>query len=118
MSNANILLGAVATAWRRAIQELAQENEQLQIVGEIQNPVDILLQVKQTNANVVILSQTPNGTEPGICSHLLLEYPNVALVLVPNEAGPDVLCRMILIRKVREASKEGLRDMLSGKGPA
>jgi hypothetical protein len=112
MPNVKILLGALGTPWTRALGELVGENDQLQIVGQADEPVDILLQAKRVNADVVVLSQAPHGGEPGICSHLLLEYPNLVVVLVPSDSGPNVICRVVLIREVRDASREALRIML------
>jgi len=112
MSSVKILLGDLGTAWEQAVRALVSENHQLQIVGQAQEPVDMLLQAKRSEADVVILSQSPHGGEPGICSHLLLEYPNLVVVLVPSGSGPNVVCRMVLHREVREASIAALRIML------
>jgi len=112
MPNVKILLGDIGTAWGQAVRELVGENDQLQIVGQTQEPVDMLLQAKRANADVVILSQALHGGEPGICSHLLLEYPNLVVVLVPSDSGPNIVCRMVLHREVRDASIAALRIML------
>jgi len=112
MPTVKILLGEIGTEWKRTVKELVAENGELLIVGEVEKPVDILLQARRANADVVILSQELQGGEPGVCSHLLLEYPNVVVVLVPSDDGPDVLCRMALYREVRDASGEVFRNML------
>src|SRR3979411_3138826 len=110
MPTVKILLGAIGTEWRRTVEQRRGENGKLQIVGEVEQLVDILLQARRANADVVVLSQEPHGGEPGVCSHLLLEYPNVVIVLVPSDGGPNVLCRMALYREVRDASREALRN--------
>jgi hypothetical protein len=112
MPNVKILLGDIGTAWTRVVRELVGENDQLHLVGQAEEPIDILVQVKRANADVVVLSQVLYGGEPGICSHLLLEYPNLVVVLVPSDSGPNVVCRIVLHREVREASREALRIML------
>src|ERR1700686_3173318 len=112
MSTVNILLGDIGAAWSQAVRALVGENDQLHIVGQAEAPVDMLLQAKRSNADVVILSQSRHGGEPGICSHLLLEYPNLVVVLVPSDGGPNVVCRMVLHREVRDASIAALRTML------
>lgn len=98
-------------AWKRVLKELSHEDPQLQIVGEADEPVDVLLKTGKAKADVVVLPQTIHGGEPGICSHLLLEYPNLVVVLVPSEVGPNLLCRMVLYREISDASKEALRLM-------
>jgi DNA-binding NarL/FixJ family response regulator len=110
-----ILLGEIESVWKNYIRELAYENGQVQIVGEVQNHLEILMRVRDENADVVVLSQTPQGDEPGICSHLLLEYPNVLLVLVPTEGGPDILWRMRLRKEARQASRDVLLSMLQNR---
>jgi DNA-binding NarL/FixJ family response regulator len=112
MPNVKILLGDIGTAWTRVVRELVGENDQLHIVGQAEEAIDILVQVKRADADVVVLSQVLYGGEPGICSHLLLEYPNLVVVLVPSDSGPNVVCRIVLHREVREASREALRIML------
>lgn len=112
MSTVKILLGEIAAAWKHTLKELVAENGELQVVGEVEKPVDILLQAKSVSPDVVVLSQDPQGAEPGICSHLLLEYPNVVVVLVPCVGGSKILYRMALYREVRDASREALRRML------
>jgi len=107
-----ILLADIGVAWARTLRELVTENNQLQIVAEAKEPIDILLHAKSAKVDIVILSQTPDGGEPGICSHLLLEYPNLIVVLVPSESGPNVLHRLVLHREVRTACKETLKIML------
>jgi|SRR5271165_5552658 len=111
MPTVKILLGDVPTEWRSILSELAEEDDEIQIIGEALDPVDILVKVKNLKVNVVVLSQTPEGGEPGICSHILLEYPNLPLILVPLAGGPNVLCRLMQKRDTREASKEAL-DLL------
>ncbi|SRR5260370_19333277 len=102
----------IGAAWTRTLRELVAENKELQIVAEAKELIEILLHSRRTKVDIVILPQTPDGGEPGICSHLLLEYPNLVVVLIPPEAGPNMLCRTVLYREVREASKETLRLML------
>ena len=113
-----ILLGEIGTTWKSSIRELAKQHTGVEIVGEARDSLDVLLQVRNEHADVVIISQTPEGNEPGICSHLLLEYPNVVLILVPSDGGADVLCRMILCKEVRQASKEALLSMLEMRDSA
>jgi hypothetical protein len=112
MSSVKIMLGDIGTTWEQAVRTLVLESNRLQIVGQAQEPVDMLLQAKRLDADVLILSQSRHGCEPGICSHLLLEYPNLVVVLVPSDSGPKVICRMVLHREVRDASSAALRIML------
>jgi hypothetical protein len=112
VNSVRILLGDITSRWKWVLIELAEEEKQLQIVGEAQGAMDILLQTKIQRADLVVLSQTPDGGEPGACSHLLLEYPNLTVVLVPSDTGQNMLYRMVLHKETQQASKEALRTML------
>lgn len=112
MSSVKILLGNISQEWKRILSQIVNEDEDLLVIRETPDPVEVLLKVKDLGPDAVILPQTPQGGEPGICSHLLLEYPNLLVVLIPVESGPNVLYRMILRKEVCEASKEALRTFL------
>ncbi len=108
-----ILQGTISAEWQRALLEIVQADSNLEIVGTASDAVDLLMQTEQLDANVVVLSQLPDGGEPGVCSHLLLEYPNVAVLLLPGNDGHEVLCRMVLSKESwQHASKETLRAAL------
>ena len=107
-----ILLGNIGGNWKSMVEDIAKDNSDIQIVGHVENPVDVLLQARSENVDVVVLSQEIDGSEPGIASHFVLEYPNVAVVLVPANGGGNVLCRTALYRETHTASKEALRKML------
>jgi len=91
-----ILLGSVSREWKRKIIEVVGSDHNLEIVGDVADPLDLLVQARERKTDVIVLSQLPDGGEPGICSHLLLEHPNMVLVLLPDPFGPDVLCRMVM----------------------
>lgn len=112
MPSVKILLGDIGDEWRAIAEEIAEDSADLTIVGQMDKPVDMLLRAKGEHVDVVVLSQDPNGSEPGLCSHFLLEYPNIALVLVPVKGGPNVLCRTAIHKEVQVASKEAFRKML------
>lgn len=108
-----ILLGAIGEGWKRTLLELVQADSDLEIVGTVEDAIDLLLQAEQLKADVVVLAQLPGGGEPGICSHLMLEYPNVAVLLLPDNAEGEVLWRMVLRKESwKDVSKEVLHAAL------
>ncbi len=108
-----ILLGTIGAEWRRTLLELAQADSGLEIVGSAEEGIDLLLRAEQLKADVVVLAQLPGGGEPGICSHLMLEYPNVAVLLLPGNPEGEVLWRMVLRKESwKHPSKEALRAAL------
>lgn len=112
MAATRILLGDISNGWKSIVEEIARDNPEIIIVGRVTTPLDVLLFAKSENVDVVLLSQEPDGSEPGICSHFVLEFPNVVMLLVPAKGGTNVLWRLALSKEVRPASKETLTRML------
>jgi hypothetical protein len=110
-----ILLGEINSEWASLVKRLAAADQGIKIVGQVKDPLYLLLQVKTLNVDVVVISQLPDGGEPGICSHLVLEVPNVTIVLVPNSAAPAMLTRMILYKDQLPASEKALYAAIRGR---
>src|SRR5215470_4117089 len=114
-----ILLGQIDAEWKRMLLELARQDSDLEIVGTAEHAMDVLLLAAELKANVVVLAQLPGGGEPGVCSHLMLECPNVAVLLLPASWGCGVLWRMVLHKEGwSEVSKEGLLAALKASSGA
>jgi hypothetical protein len=106
-----ILLGKISPDWMAVIAELVRSDSGLEIVGVLESPLDVLLRTKELSADLVVLSQLRDGGEPGICSHFLLEYPNVELLLLPASPGENVLWRMVLRKQnCGKASRTALHN--------
>jgi DNA-binding NarL/FixJ family response regulator len=108
-------LGETNSEWASLVKRLAAADQGIKIVGQVKDPLYLLLQVKTLNVDVVVISQLPDGGEPGICSHLVLEDPNVTIVLVPNSAAPAMLTRMVLYRDQLPASEKALYAAIRGR---
>ena len=67
---------------------LLQEPD-IEIVGEAVDNVDALLKVGSTRADIVAVDLPPCGKDPGLCSHLLAEYPDVK-ILALSEGGDKI----------------------------
>jgi DNA-binding NarL/FixJ family response regulator len=104
-----ILLGNIGADWRATLAELARAENDLEIVGQVGDALDILLRTQELKPDVVVLVQLPGGGEPGVCSHLMLEHPNVAVLLLPTSSGLQVMWRMVLRKENwHQASKEAI----------
>jgi len=108
-----ILVGEIGPEWEGILKGILRPDDELELASKVNNAVDLLVRVNEVRADVVVLRQLPGGREPGICSHLLLEYPNLAVVLLPDAKGLDIILRLVL-REERwdTASKESLRAAL------
>jgi hypothetical protein len=96
MRRARILLGEVSEEWKRIFVAIADANRDLEICGYVDKPVDLLLEMNALKPDAVVISVLANGDEPGICSHLLLEYPNICVLMLPVHPGVGRLEWMML----------------------
>lgn len=108
-----ILLGKLSADWMAIIAELIRQDHALEIVGVLESPLDVLLRTQELRPDVVVLSQLRGGGEPGICSHFLLEYPNVELLLLPASPDGSAFWRMTLRKEnCGEASGSALHQII------
>jgi chemotaxis response regulator CheB len=77
-----ILLVDVPSNLRNLLQEVIEHQENMVVVGEAFDPVDLLLTVNETDADVVIMGHPQADRMPGICSHLLTEYPILLILII------------------------------------
>jgi DNA-binding NarL/FixJ family response regulator len=111
-----ILLGKIGAEWRSTLADLARQESDLEIVGQGDDALDILLQTQELKPDVVVLAQASGGGEPGVCSHLMLEHPNVVVLLLPSSSGLHVMWRMVLLKeRWSEASKETIHAALKAQ---
>ena len=77
------------------------------IVDEDGDPIDILLKTGTTGASVVVLDLPQSGSDPGLYSHLLEEYPDVKVVAVSQDGSRVVSYERGVIRKFLADSEVG-----------
>lgn len=113
MRGARILLGAMSEEWRRLFATIAEKYPDLEICGYIEQPIDLLVKTGLLKPDAVVLSLLKNGEEPGIYSHLLLEYPNVGVLMLPIHPGAERLQWMMLRKEMLDyISPETLSDAI------
>jgi chemotaxis response regulator CheB len=77
-----ILMVDVPSGLRNLLQDVIQRRENMLVVGEAFDPIDLLLAVNETDANVVIMGHPQADRMPGICTHLLAEFPILSFLIV------------------------------------
>jgi hypothetical protein len=60
-------------------------NAGMEVVGQSSDSLDLLCSIEDLRPEVVFLWPSDALREPGICSHLLLEYPRLKVVVVSPE---------------------------------
>jgi chemotaxis response regulator CheB len=77
-----ILMIAVHGEIHDLLQALVAHRDDMEMVGEASDPIDLLLAVNYTQSDVVILGSSQPDRIPGICTHLLAEYPDLLIFVL------------------------------------
>ena len=110
MSGTRVLLAVDSPLFRDLLRNRIAREDHMDVVGDVADPMDLLLAVRRTGANVLIHSWPDSEEMPGICSHLLLEYPALAVIGIPPDAERAYSCRQTITTTIVEM--DGLRGLL------
>jgi len=84
---------------RELLRSLIQRQADMEVMGEVLDPVELLLAVDETQADVVVVDLPESGEEPGICSHLLAEYPQLLVLALSPGRDRAILYRQSIIKE-------------------
>ena len=88
---------------------LVQRQEDMEVVGEVLDPIGLLVAVREWEANAVILT-LEGYEEPGLCSHLVTEYPNLTILALAAD-GKTAFLRPPR-REIKVPSEQSIVDAL------
>lgn len=88
-----VLLSVSPRMFRDALRTMIQAEFDLDVVDEVLHPIDLLLAVGESGADVVVLTVPASGGTPPICTHLLSEFPELTVIAICPEAGTAVTYR-------------------------
>jgi len=75
-----VLLSSRPKLLSEVLRNLIEHQPDMEVVGEIIDPIQLLLAVRITMVDVVIVTPLESNEEPKICRHLLAEYPTLKVV--------------------------------------
>jgi DNA-binding NarL/FixJ family response regulator len=75
-----VLLASRPKLLSEVIRYLVARQPDMEVVSEVLDPSDLLLAVKATNADVVIVTPLPANGEPHICTQLLAAYACLKII--------------------------------------
>jgi DNA-binding NarL/FixJ family response regulator len=78
-----VVIGDMPEVLMRLLARAIRERSDMILVGEGHNPVE-MLQIMRDDVDVVILGTETVSDCPGICSHLLSEFPHLKIVLLSH----------------------------------
>src|SRR5262249_40149667 len=73
-----ILLADLPPLLREKLKQAIANQPDMQVVGDVTSSFELLLATGETQADVVIIGLEESKL-PGVCSHLLSEYPDVKI---------------------------------------
>lgn len=77
-----ILMVDVPNDLRDVLEAVIERHHNMEVVGEAFDPIDLLVTVSETDADVVIMAHPEADMMPGICTHLLSEFPIMLLLII------------------------------------
>ncbi len=112
MDQIRVLLAEMPQMLRDAFTQLVAGQPDMELVGDLADPLGLLLAVGQTRTDAVIVG-LHDSEFPGICSHLLSEYPHIKVVGVTADGRNACLYELRpQMRPIGEASPRGVLDAI------
>ena len=67
------------------IRSMVEHQPDMKVVGEVLDPIELLITVKVMPVNVVIITPLKVNGEPRICCQLLEEHPSLKIIILSAE---------------------------------
>jgi DNA-binding NarL/FixJ family response regulator len=80
-----VLLADIPHLLRASLERLLQHHRDIEVVETVIDPVELLIAVEDTQADVVVVTLPDSGEMPGICSHLFAEYPQLLILALSSD---------------------------------
>jgi DNA-binding NarL/FixJ family response regulator len=118
MRKIKVLLASRPKLLSDVIRYLIERQPDMIVVSEVLDPVELLLAVKATKADVVIVTPLPANGDPHICILLLAEYP-LLIIVTQSAKGEAVYLYQSGVRKKRinESSAQSILGAIRGAMP-
>jgi DNA-binding NarL/FixJ family response regulator len=73
------------------IRNIIDRQPDMKMVGEVIDPIRLLLAIREIPVDVVIVTPLKANGEPKICSHLLAEHPRLKIIVLMAEGKAALL---------------------------
>ena len=108
-----VLLANGPEALRTGLATMLQQQSDIEVVGTVLDPIELLVAVEDTQADVVVVTLPDSGEMPGICSHLLQEYPQLLILALSSARTRACVYRQaITAEPLADVSDEGILTAL------
>ena len=107
-----VLVSNLSGVVQQVVTELIRQQPDMELVGEATGHLDTLL-ATSARVDVLILGHAALRPAPGLCSHLLGEYPTLKILVVTKQGDGAMLYWLGLRRQpVRPLSSRRLIDSI------
>jgi len=93
VKKARIVLALDSPMLRELLGNLIQREDGMEVVADVADPMDLLFGVDLSEVDAVIHAWPESHEMPGICTHLLAEYPDLLVLGIPPDAQSVYACR-------------------------
>jgi DNA-binding NarL/FixJ family response regulator len=101
---------------REAVRTALSRHADMEIVGELEDELEILPALERTQARCLIIAQDEFGRRPSICDAVFDKYPHIKILAVAPGSDDSVFYWVFMeIRLSRiETSEDGVINALRG----
>ena len=85
MQKIKVLLASRPKMISDVMRNMVERQPDMKVVGEVLDPIELLLGVRAAKVDVVIVTPLDSEREPRICRLLLEEHPHLIIVTLPAE---------------------------------
>lgn|SRR2546425_9468785 len=98
MSTIKVLLANRPRILREVVRDVIERQPDMEIVGEVLDPLGVLLAAKETESDAVVIG-LQDSEEPGLLSHLLAECPHMTVLGLSSQGDTAFIIQMCPLRK-------------------
>jgi DNA-binding NarL/FixJ family response regulator len=80
MQKIKVLLASRPKMLSDVIRNMLERQPDMEVIGEVLDPIELLLTAKARPVDVVIVTPLDTEGEPSICRHLLAEQPRLKII--------------------------------------
>ena len=100
---------------RESLLAILEKESGVEVWAIEPDPFELLVAVERHGADVVVVTLPGSGDDPGIGSHLLLEYPQLLVVALEPETGGGFTYRLVIAKEeIGHLDSEGLLALVRG----
>lgn len=116
MDKVRVLVANRPRLMREVVRTALSRHADMEVVGEVEDEIEILPALERTHAECLIIAQQEFGRRPAICDRVFDNFPHMKILAVAPGSDDSVLYWVFMeIRLIQiETSEEGVINALRG----